>query len=61
MRYTSLNFRRFAIGAVLAAFAVGPALASPISPLPPGGPQVASAVPVNPLPPFPAASEGLSA
>ena len=75
MRYNSLSFRRFAFGAVLAAFAAGQALASPISPLPPGGPQVgsavpvnplppfpaASAVPVNPLPPFPAASEGLSA
>ena len=59
MRYNSLNFRRFAFGAVLAVFAAGQALATPISPLPPipaaTGSMTALATPISPLPPIPAA------
>jgi len=51
MLSTSLNFRSLLIGAALAAFASGQALASPISPLPPGGPDVALNSPISPLPP----------
>jgi len=65
MRYSSLKSRRFVFGAVLAAFAAGQAMASPIDPLPPfpaaTGNLTALASPIDPLPPFPAATGNLTA
>ena len=47
----SLCFRSLSFGAALAILAVGHSLATPISPLPPGGPTVALNSPISPLPP----------